>query len=493
MLGCQAVHLLHWLTLASGFVECLFFSAFLFGWASLVYVLKMEGYFSNFCVNSTAANSSMYTDCSGQDEQFSLIFTVGCLAANFLTLPNGFILDRFGTMAVRILAISLYTTGTLLMAFSRADFSILVYPAMLCISGGGVSLFITNMQVGNLFSSRRSTIITLYTGAYNSTAIVFLIIKVLYERGVSLRSSFLFMSACSIIHLLRTFLLMPKTHIPCPLPEDYTYGLSSCGQSKRPEQQGAVRTGTNGNVLREERLESAPSQPEDSQQSPDPAVNETSFRSCVLSWFFAWHLLWLSVMQLRQYFYVGTLNPTLNRLTEGDPTLVSSYTNAFSFTQMCGVFCAPWNGLIMDRNKGKPLAPGETEKEADLRSSALSLFLTALLCLLFNICAAIPFLPLQYLTFVLQILNRCFLYGGNYAFISIAFPSCHYGKLCALTLLMASVVLLLQFPILFLVNDVLQGNPLYVDIALTLLSLLAFIHPLYIYLHCRRLAARRRG
>ena len=70
----------------------------------------------------------------------------------------------------------------------------------------------------------------------------------------------------------------------------------------------------------------------------------------------------------------------------------------------------------------EPILPpvGETEQEADLRSSSLSLFLTSLQCLLFSVCASIPSLPLQYLTFVLQVLNRSFLYGGNAAFISIA-------------------------------------------------------------------------
>lgn len=134
---------------------------------------------------------------------------------------------------------------------------------------------------------------------------------------------------------------------------------------------------------------------------------------------------------------------------------VSQYTNAFAITQLCGVLCAPWNGLILDRHKGKPPAPGksvtgvttvcvcacvcvynratllippwplfppvgETEQEADLRSSSLSLFLTSLQCLLFSVCASVPSLPLQYLTFAVQVLNRSFLYGGTAAFISIA-------------------------------------------------------------------------
>ena len=62
---------------------------------------------------------------------------------------------------------------------------------------------------------------------------------------------------------------------------------------------------------------------------------------------------------------------------------------------------------------------GENEQEADLKASVLSLFLTALQCLVFSICATIPILPLQYFTFVMQVINRSFLYGGNAAFISV--------------------------------------------------------------------------
>ncbi|KAI1887890.1 hypothetical protein AGOR_G00195150 [Albula goreensis] len=175
----------------------------------------------------------------------SLVFTIASFMNNFFTLPNGFLFDRFGTMAVRVLAVLLYTTGTLMIAFSTAGIHISVtilittltqlYPASCsppCPSLlWGMLFLITNMQVGNLFGSHRSTIITLYNGAFDSSSSVFLIFKVLHEAGISLRSSFLFMSGCSVIHLLRTFILLPKDHIPYPLPEGYTYGMSF-GKSK---------------------------------------------------------------------------------------------------------------------------------------------------------------------------------------------------------------------------------------------------------------------
>uniref|UniRef100_A0AAY4A2U6 Solute carrier family 43 member 3 n=1 Tax=Denticeps clupeoides TaxID=299321 RepID=A0AAY4A2U6_9TELE len=469
MFSCEnRLKLRYKLTLVSGLVECLCFSGVVFGWASLVFVLKEDGYFSDLCVNVTRPDNNLpHTDCTGQDEQFSLIFTIASFLNNFLSLPNGFVFDYFGTMATRFIAVSLYTTGTLMVAASSA--------ALCFIAVGGIFFLITNIQVGNLFGAHRSTIITLYNGAFDSSSAIFFIIKVLFEAGISFHFSFLFLTACSVIHFLRTIFLMPKKHIPYLIPDDYTYGAQDT-------EQGRVLTVRLSLELAFRICLSL--------QPGTLAVPETTFRSCLTSSSFLWHLVWLSVMQLRHYFFIGTLNPMLNQLSNQNPALVSQYTNAFAFTQLCGVLCAPWNGLIMDRHKGKPLAAGMTHREADLQSAALSLFITSLQCLLFSICAAVPVLPLQYITFIIQVLNRAFLYGGNAAFISVAFPSQHFGKLFGVMMSLSAVVALLQYPCFALVKAQ-GGDTTYVNIALTLLTLLAFIHPLDIYLSCRRMAKQR--
>uniref|UniRef100_A0A3B5RAG8 Solute carrier family 43 member 3 n=1 Tax=Xiphophorus maculatus TaxID=8083 RepID=A0A3B5RAG8_XIPMA len=442
------------LTFVTGLVECLCFAGVVFGWASLVFVLKEDGYFSSLCFNTTGVNGTQILDCSAQDEQFSLIFTITSFINNFFALPNGFLFDHFGTTVARLLAILNKLLRLFLIFFSfPSALSFLLFLALPLLAVGGILFLITNMQIGNLFDSRRSTIINLYNGAFDSSSALFLIIKLLHESGVSLRTSFLFLSACSVVHILRTFFLLPRTFIPHPLPDRYAYGCE--------------------------------------QTSWCLFLSEKTFRECLLSRFFVGHLLWLSVMQLRHFLFIGTLNPMLLRLTDGDSSLVSQYTNAFAFTQLCAVLCAPWNGLIMDRHRGKPRAAGETEHEADLRASVLSLFLTALQCVLFSLCASIPSLPLQYLTFILQVLNRSFLYGGNAAFISVAFPSCHFGKLYGLVMVLSAVFSLLQYPCFALVKGPLGGDPLYVNVGLTLLSVLAFIHPVFVYMHCRNLASER--
>ncbi|XP_068437685.1 equilibrative nucleobase transporter 1-like [Clinocottus analis] len=474
----SSVPVRRYLTLFTGLVECLVFAGSVFGWASLVFILKTEGYFSSRCVNITGVNATAVSDCSGQDEQFSLVFTVTSFMFSFLTLPSGFLFDQFGTRVARLIGIFLYTLGNLMVSFSTTAFSNLLFPAFSLLAAGDNMFVLTNMQVGNLFGSHRSTIITLYNGAIDTSAALFLVIKLLHESGISFRSSFLFLSACSIIHLLRTFFLFPKDHIPYLVPDDYTYGIT-CGKSENLRLQ---QTTEDGNTQT----------PEDMPLNKDVQMKqEKSFCECLMSRFFVLHLLWLSVMHLRHYFFIGTLNPMLQRLAAGDSSLVSQYINAFALTQLCGVLCAPWNGLIMDRHKGKPRAAGETEKEVELRATSLALFLTVLQCLVFSVCASIPYLPLQYVTFIVQVFNRSFLFGGNAAFISMAFPSCHFGKLLGLLMALSAGFSLLQYPCFALVNGPLDGNPLYVNIGLTLLTMLAFIHPLSVFLHVRSLASQR--
>ncbi|XP_014314008.1 solute carrier family 43 member 3 isoform X2 [Myotis lucifugus] len=415
-------------TLLTGLLECLGFAGVLFGWASLVFVFKKEHYFEELCEPDARlmGNATGMEDCKAQDERFSLIFTLASFMNNFMTFPTGFIFDRFKTTVARLIAIFLYTSATLIIAFISAGSAMLLFLAMPMLSVGGILFLMTNLQVGNLFGKHRSTIITLYNGAFDSSSAVFLIIKLLYENGISLRASFLFLSVCSVWHVGRTFLLMPRGHIPYPLPPNYSYGLCS-------------GTGTR------EKKETAKSKELD--------------------------------LQAKEFL---------------PPKEVSSYTNAFAITQFFGMLCAPWNGLLMDRLKQKyqkeARKTGSSASVAALSAAVPSLALTSLLCLGFAICASVPVLPLQYGTFVLQVISRSFLYGGNAAFLTLAFPSEHFGKLFGLVMALSAIVSLLQFPIFMLIKGPLQNDPFYVNVMLVLVTLLTFAHPVLMYLECRKKA-----
>ncbi|XP_034868760.1 equilibrative nucleobase transporter 1 isoform X2 [Mirounga angustirostris] len=478
-------------TLLTGLLECLGFAGVLFGWASLVFVFKTEHYFEELCEPDVGpmGNVTGEADCKAQDERFSLIFTLGSFMNNFMTFPAGFIFDRFKTTVARLIAIFLYTSATLTIAFTSADSALLLFLAMPMLTVGGILFLITNLQVGNLFGKHRSTIITLYNGAFDSSSAVFLVIKLLYEQGVSLRASFIFLSVCSAWHVGRTFLLMPRGHIPYPLPPNYSYG-GFCVRSlhsRTDTTEGEKNTAESDKV--EMQTKEFPPAKEETVE-PGRKQEHRSFWRYALSQRFACHLVWLSVIQLWHYLFIGTLNSLLTNLAGGDRALVSTYTNAFAITQFFGVLCAPWNGLLMDRLKQKyqkeAKNTGSSATTVALRSAVPSLALTSLLCLGFALCASVPILPLQYVTFILQVISRSFLYGGNAAFLTLAFPSEHFGKLFGLVMALSAIVSLLQFPIFTFIRGPLQNDPLYVNVMLVLATVLTFVHPIMVYWECRQ-------
>ncbi|XP_037696568.1 solute carrier family 43 member 3 [Choloepus didactylus] len=477
----QALYL-HVATLLTGLLECLGFAGVVFGWASLVFVFKTENYFKELCEPNVGptGNATGQAACRAQDERFSLVFTLVSFVINFMTFPTGYIFDRFKTTMTRLIAIFLYTSATLTIAFTSADTAVLLFLAMPMLSVGGILFLITNLQVGNLFGKHRSTIITLYNGAFDSSSAVFLIIKLLYEQGISLRASFLFISVCSTWHVGRTFLLMPRGHIPYPLPPDYRYGLCSGSGTKKKEKK----------PVEAQKMEQQSKEPLSSkEETPGQQPEARSFWSYVFSRRFAWHLVWLSMIQLWHYLFIGTLNSLLTTLAGGDRAVVSTYTNAFAVTQFFGVLFAPWNGLLMDQLKQKyqkeARKTGSSASMVALCSTVPSLALTSLLCLGFALCASVPVLPLQYLTFILQVISRSFLYGGNAAFLTIAFPSEHFGKLLGLVMALSAFVSLLQFPIFTLIKGPLQGDPFYVIVTLVLVTLLTLVHPFLVYRECK--------
>lgn len=67
------------LTFATGLVECLCFAGAVFGWASLVFVLKSENYFSSLCVNTTGSNG---TQVLGEFQHLTSPPQSGCALSN---------------------------------------------------------------------------------------------------------------------------------------------------------------------------------------------------------------------------------------------------------------------------------------------------------------------------------------------------------------------------------------------------------------------------
>ena len=99
-----------------GIAELLFYGGLVYGWSTLVFVLKAEGYYSNLCKNETIdtmkdtipptssgdnSNTESLT-CSQQDTILNLVFTVGTFSLQGVVFCIGLLFDYFGTRFIRI-------------------------------------------------------------------------------------------------------------------------------------------------------------------------------------------------------------------------------------------------------------------------------------------------------------------------------------------------------------------------------------------------------
>ena len=95
--------------LGLGFCEMLFYGGLIYGWATLVYVLKAEGYYSHLCdVNQNETGvppteSSTPPTCDEQDAMLNLVFTVGAFSLQGSIFFAGLLFDKFGTLPLRLI------------------------------------------------------------------------------------------------------------------------------------------------------------------------------------------------------------------------------------------------------------------------------------------------------------------------------------------------------------------------------------------------------
>ncbi|XP_035690000.1 solute carrier family 43 member 3-like [Branchiostoma floridae] len=580
-----------WITFVTGVLECLLFGGLIFGWASLVIVLKSENFFSSNCpsavngqengfsnssVNMAVtlvifSNETQFTTlspkglsnasdvdscaapsvgCTYQDEQLSLVFTIASACLSFMALPNGILYDKFGTRKTRIVASVTYAIAMLMTAFTTVASSEMLFASMCIMAASGGYLLITNMQIGNLFGDKRSTVITLVNGAFDSSSFVFLVVLKIYEGGVSFKVIFLFFSVATSLLLLRSLFLLPNKQFPWPLPQDYNYGICR-GKNTGRRPPGDVELNHNNHdagELQQEALMSngnaQQTEEDEEEEISTPELYYPTFKKGLKSGMFYTHIFWFSVIQLRNYFFMGTFNPWMTKLADSNGCVVIRYTEAFAITQLFGVFCAPMNGLIMDTYRKYVTKKMVQDKQAgrnhvcvesaytkaslDLRSCVVAFSLTTFLGVLFSVCVVIPVLPIQYLSFVLQVILRSFLYGGNATFFAVGYPPRHFGKMFGADMFIGGVFSCFQYPLFILTQDVFQGNPmpyLYpprhfgkmlgsnygvggvililqfplfmltvdtfggnatpVNIILLVLTALTVIHPVYLYFHCK--------
>jgi LAT3 family solute carrier family 43 protein 3 len=389
-----------------------------------------------------------------------------------------------------------YVSGTAWMLFPAYAFLLPV---------GGYWHLISNFQIGNLFAKRQGTVITLLSGCFDSSSFMFVVFRVLYMRyGISVRTEFLVYSGAALFLLLNALFNLPRSRIPFPLPDDWTKNwkpkplnprLSQCSSEKadiklqkideNDDVKESAETDSNGNArarssLVEKRESNVPPPLKRLSSVIEPKFvisKDASFLSCVTSANYIFHVVFVSVNQLKLYCFMNTVFDFIMTFDLPEDTR-DHYMNAFGIAQLTGLVWAPIMGLLVDRNKQHRSA-GSSPLET-LQDFVLPLFLACLTGLLFSACLLVPIIQVQYASFIIQVMFRAFTYGLAFSFISCNFPPQHIGKLIGVMMAIAGSISLLQQPIVMFVNTVLEGDPTYVNIAFAVFGCISFVHPIHV-------------
>ncbi|XP_017283709.1 solute carrier family 43 member 1a [Kryptolebias marmoratus] len=504
-----------WWMAVTAVIENLLCSAVLLGWASLLIMLKREGFYSFLCLgnetvvvhqNLSDGHPTEWLSCVQQDEMLNLAFTIGSFLLSAVTLPLGILMDKFSPRPIRLVGSLCFGLSCVIMAFSAYNpnsLSALIFLAVSLNGIGGICLTFTSITLPNMFGSLSSTVMSLMIGSYASSAVTFPAVKLIYDAGVSFSAIMWVWTGLAGFVFFNCFLNWPSAGFPSPDEVDYSKILVAREAAPLSEEKKVVDglKQTNGDVGH--CMEKLPN-------GPKAAPSAVPFRRSVISPIFLWSLLTMGMTQLRLIFFMGAMNKMLEFLVlhgeehSSEPKLldaqnaVSSYSTIFGTLQLLCLVTCPLIGYIMDwkmkeceeepcPSSGSELRPRRDRKIQKLTNAMRAFIFTNTLLFVFGICCLIDNLPLQILTFILHTVVRGFIHSCCSGLYAAVYPSNHFGTLTGLQSMISAVFALLQQPLFIAMVTTLHGDPFWINLGLLIFSLCGYLLPGYLFFHRRNL------
>jgi len=161
--------------------QSFFTTGIVFGWPSLLLILKNEGVYLNKCPAGTES-------CSSRDVAFNLVFTLASIT-NVIGAWVGGLIPSVKCSITCGLAFSM--TGSLILALSPAS-SELAWPLALALQGAaGGMIQLPTYCLGNAFGSGKGSVIAAFVALFCCAALTYQLMVLLYNAGWSRSEIFL--------------------------------------------------------------------------------------------------------------------------------------------------------------------------------------------------------------------------------------------------------------------------------------------------------------
>ncbi|XP_045171505.2 equilibrative nucleobase transporter 1-like isoform X1 [Mercenaria mercenaria] len=506
------------LTLMWCILECLFFSGYLNGWLWMQQILTEDGYYiepCNISVSSTLIENERVNnmlkqpftmkhkgrtvkcvykkvvkvvsvdeyarlenesakrekdmnkgapgnalDCSEQENKLEFVYVVVLIIRNIIMLPLGIFLDVYGSSRTRIIAMCCTAFGSLTMLFSSNAYPWLILPALLMLGVSGALILLTDLQVSNLFGSRRYTVMSVFVGAYFSGGIVIFFMKLTKATGVTLQTSFMFTTIGIVPVLISTIAMLPRSRIPWPLPAEYGKSRRmNHAEDKYAKAKAWQRRISVGNKKKNDLSE---------------------FWETIKTKMFIFCVIWFSLHSLKIWLFDMTVDIQIRNIGISD---TEGYISLYAMILLLSLPMSPLIGIIMDWNKKQVTVQHHV---LQMKNIFIAICVHLCIAILSSVTSLFSNVHLQVLSFILVAMEKVALHATLFAFLThVHFPSEHFGKLVGTVISVSGGTLILQFPLKLLIHQGASDKTIYVHVILLVIVLLSGCHPLSLWYHCR--------
>eukprot|EP01134_Creolimax_fragrantissima_P004112 CFRG4112T1 len=402
-------------------IVALLTAGIIFGFAAIKPVFVDEGAYAYLC------DDEKKIGCAEQKLKLDLMFTFASFILNVGAFPVGIVLDLFGPRVTSTVGTVLEAVGLICLAYSSDDFRGYIV-GYLCLALGGLCMFISNMNLMNLFPAYMGTVNGILTGAFDASSLVFMVFKqAYYKLGIHLKTLWLY------------YLIVPAAN--------QVFATFFLTEHQFEAQIDFDEEG-------------------DGEEARKPLIynmHDKSAKEQMMSIEFWLVALFTTIHMLRLNFYIATVEEQLRELA--DPGDVHQLVDIFNvILPIGGIVTIPVVCYLLDH-----------------QGSIFTFNCLSVAMVIFGVTSMIPGYWVHIFSFCLFVITRTCLYASISDFAGRMFGFKTFGITYGMLMMIGGLGNLLQYPFDNLVVEHFNNSFFYVNSGLIILSTCLFILPVYLY------------